>query len=466
MIENLKELQLNKSFIFNVIIDSEGMAYAGKLELSPQKIQLFVNCDEIDDRTCSLGPGPIQQLICRNTNQTFILNGLKSSLWRSSAISGYPKRISHIEIIFEVDHVIYIPIDHYYEGSLSAIELYSKTLHKWIGSTKNQQRIIDDYKNQVSPFNDLTEFSIRVENLGVLDVCYDTSIHYSLPDFSSGIALPPVLSLVFFLEESSGNVREHYENLYCFLSTIIGDELDVDKINVDYNGSSFSTKGSLYFPSKKIPNRATRSNILFPLSKDLCWDQFNLPSFPVEAFSKYFNLDSRKAGYWMKYVKYRRMKNVEDRFLGYFRLLEALTYNKKNYLDETLLLELISRIEPYLIRKFKDRKNVRSFLKGLSRYNSSKYNTEKNIQDYLIKIPIYFLSGLSFSKKNINEVCKLRNDITHANDYDSTELGLAEKAKFIEVLLLFKLLETVDIDINTSSKIVNRLNDFRLIINR
>ncbi len=135
------------------------------------------------------------------------------------------------------------------------------------------------------------------------------------------------------------------------------------------------------------------------------------------------------------------MENPEERFLGYFRILESLCFNKKSYLDEVLLEKLSNRIKPYLIKVFGDKKSVTSFLKGLPRYNNSKYNTQKCILDFYLKIPVLLSGTWKLEKSNIGEICKLRNDITHANDYSISDSRLEENVKFIEVLLVFSLFE-------------------------
>jgi hypothetical protein len=62
---------------------------------------------------------------------------------------------------------------------------------------------------------------------------------------------------------------------------------------------------------------------------------------PQEIFSNYFSLDLSELSHYGKYVKYRRMENVEERFLGYFRILEKLKVPKNR--KKILMLPLIFR---------------------------------------------------------------------------------------------------------------------------
>ncbi len=458
----IKELVLDESYEFDVIVDPSGVPYSGKLTLSPKEIKLVISGDETKDRVCQVGYRDVKKLVCKDINKTFVLHDLKISSWRSSTVSHYPENIGHIEIAFDVGYLVFIPTDHYNDNSFSRIEIHSKTLHKWIDSTKTQQKIIDNHAKG-DPFKDLVEFICEIKDFGLVGVCYNTNIHYSLPDFSSGIVFPPVVFIEFFENTCSGYINEIYERVYFLFSLIVGDELDIEKIIISYEGSAFNLDAMLYYPLLKTPKRKKRSNILFPLSRDLCWDQMTLPDFPLDVFDKYMSLNDLEVGYWTKYVKYRRMENVEERFLGYFRLLESLVFKKKSFLDEEKLIAVIKKSEGFLIKAFNDKKNVKSFLRGLLRYNNSKYNTEKNIQDYLKTIPSELRHEWSFSSKSVGEICKLRNDITHANNYYSSELEMEKKAKFIEVILVFSIFEMVGVCPSVLCKVIDRLDGYYLI---
>lgn len=46
---------------------------------------------------------------------------------------------------------------------------------------------------------------------------------------------------------------------------------------------------------------------------------------------------------------------------------------------------------------------------------------------------------MSFKRSDIQGICKLRNDMTHANDYIVSEEDLYQYTKFIHQLLIFAL---------------------------
>ena len=202
---------------------------------------------------------------------------------------------------------------------------------------------------------------------------------------------------------------------------------------------------------------------MFPLGKNLRLDFTGLPELPSDVFSNYLQLPEKVKGYFKKFLTSQGMNNPEDRFLGFFRILESLCYKKKNFLDENLLNILVARVEPYFIKRFSDKKSVKGFLSGINRYNGSKYNTAKCIQDFYVRIEKTIADKWIFSKSDIVSICSLRNDITHANDYNVTEQEIEEKTKFVEVLVYFALFESIGVDLSISTKVIDRVYGYHII---
>ena len=117
-------------------------------------------------------------------------------------------------------------------------------------------------------------------------------------------------------------------------------------------------------------------------------------------------------------------------------------------------------------KKFNDSKNVKSFLNGIPSYNKSKYNTEKCIQDFFELLPNELSKNWKFTKRDIGDICKLRNDITHANDYYISEIEIEEKTKFLEVLLVLKLCTKIGLSLDIASKFIHFINGYFYILQR
>jgi hypothetical protein len=465
----IESLELKESYNFDVTVEDGLNHFAAKLDLTPEKVVITIMGECHDERNCSIGFGDIDRLICTDLNKKFILHKLRFIKSSSRTICRHPKHIGYFETSFEVEYVVFSPTGSNENNGFHFISIHSDAISKWIGNTNTQEEIVRAYHNKEPLFDDpkkLNEFLVKLDNIGALGVDYDLSMHSSSPDFSSGINFPPSFNMVFLNDVCAEELKEKFDKTYNLLSFFIGNDFLINRVEVGFSHMSFNRKWSLYYPTKNTSPKYDQGYNFFPLGINLRFDSLGLPPLPLDAFNAFFSLPQEKVGYWDKYLKYKRMSNVEERFLGFFRILEALCFKEKSYLDENLLSELIKRCKPYLIKKFNNKKNVTSFLKGLSRYNNSKYNTEKCIQDFYQTLPNSLLSKWKIEKSDIGSICKLRNDITHANDYYASEHDVEEKAKFIEVLLIISLCKIIGIDLAKTEGLINRIHGYHLIAKR
>jgi hypothetical protein len=167
-----------------------------------------------------------------------------------------------------------------------------------------------------------------------------------------------------------------------------------------------------------------------------------------------------------KYIKYRHLENPEERFLGFFRLLEKLCLQKESFLPEEKLISLLKRSRSLLIRYFDDKKNVERVLDRLIGWNNSKLNTAGCITKFFKNIPKDLRQRWIYGANDINNICGLRNDLTHANEVEPEAYEVEMKAKFIEVLLVMRLLIAIDVPIEDAALIAPRLQDHSLIEKR
>lgn len=463
---DLEALKLAETYDFEGTVSDGQNDFAAKLYLSPEKITITIMGEKSDERNCSLGWENIETLSFHDMNKTFLLHGLNFCRGGSRVISHQPNCIVFFESVFEVDYVIFSPSTLYGDELVTSISIHSNKISEWVGNTNKQEEIIRTYNNGESIFDDpnkLNEFQISLEEVGTLGVGYNLSMHHSSPDFSAGIKFPPSLFIAFCIGQPSKEVMNDVLKLYALLTFFIGTDFLIEQIDLNLGSSHFGDEGTLYYPSKMFHPKYEHDYSTFPLGKDVRFDSLGLPPLPLTSFNKYYALPEIQSGYFLKYLKYKRMENPEERFLGYFRILESLCFNKKSYLDEVLLKQLSNRIMPYLIKVFGDKKSVTSFIKGLPRYNNSKYNTQKCILDFYSKIPTLISDTWRFGKCDIGEICKLRNDITHANNYSIGTYELEVKVKFIEVLLVFSLFEKLGVELSMTSEIIKRVSGYSSI---
>lgn len=464
---DLKILELADTYDFEVTVGDGINYFAGKLHLSPEKITITIMGEQNNERNCTLGWGSIERLICRDLNKTFYLHDLNLIKGSGRVISYAPKNINFFESVFEVGYVIFSPFNLNESDGIKSISIHSRKVSEWVGNTNKQEEIIRAYSNREEIFDNpdkLNEFSVQLEGVGIIGVGYNLSMQHSSPDFSAGIKFPPSLFIAFINAQPSDEVMNSFLKLYTLLTFFIGNDFLIESIETSFTLGTFNNKGSLYYPSVGMRPKYQQSYSLFPLGKDIRFDSLGLPSLPITSFNKYYLLNEALCGYFSKYLKYKRMENPEDRFLGFFRILESLCFKKKNYLDEELLKDICNNSKPYLIEQFADKKNVSSFLKGLPRYNSSKYNTEKCIQDFYLRVPESISGEWKIEKRDIGNICKLRNDITHANDFYISTAELEEKVKFIEILLVCSLFEKLGVELSITAGIIGRISGYHLVL--
>lgn len=456
------DFDLAKAYEFRVTVKGESGHFSAELKLSPTAITIRISGDEEAERRWGYAPYELASMECFGFNMNFLLFNLHFVKGGNYWVGENLKKISHFEAEYTAEYVIAskarIP-----SLELHSIHLFCPTLEKWVGYTEKQQEIVE---NQVSGSRvglhasfddfDFSEFCAGNDN-SIVSVNYNLSAKASPLEFEVGVRFPPSFGLFLPNRVLPLEAMRLYQKAYAFLSLLHGHELSMDRIELWEESPRSDSEAYLYYPKRALAKYELSSYSWFPLSHKLRYDTLGLPAFPLDSIVKYFSGEYEHVEKWIKYIKYRRMRNPEDRFLGYFRLLESLTKISKNYLDPELLNKQVIRIENIMARIFGDRKAVKSFLRGIERYNNSKYNTANCFRDFYAKLPQELVKKWSLGKDSIEPICKLRNDISHANNFFENNDDLLAKCSFVESLLLIALLETLDISIATTTKMIVRL---------
>ncbi len=376
-------------------------------------------------------------------------------------------RTGYFENVYEVSYLVYCSQIISKNTLFNGFSVQFSELKKWLGHTKKQDEILLLHeKNQLWGLNgmDLDEFSVIAHNEGTVVVGYHPLQHHSAYEFSAGIQFPPSLMMFFSQEQSVEEAKQIFDDLCEITSFVVGGDLSLNSVELCCGSECFQTQDAcLYFPKNKAHKERRGGYVLFPIGRNLRFDDFGYPELDLEFYGRYFSLNGMEREKWKKYHRYKRMGNVEEQFLGYFRLLESLTFKSKNYLDADELQRLIDQFEKCLEKRFGDKKSVNSFLRGLNKYNNSKYNTAKCLRDFYDNIPSEITEEWLVKKSEIDSICKLRNDISHANDYKVSNEDLLKVTKFIEVLLVFALFLKLGISSVIVSKIIHRMEGYHLI---
>ncbi|MCS0438235.1 ApeA N-terminal domain 1-containing protein [Vibrio diabolicus] len=464
MKDDVTELRLSETYELNVTIDVKGVPFAAKLKLSPREILLHVFGEVREGRKFAFDWSNMENLECHCINKTFILNNVNLLRASKRTLTSYNKDVVVIECSYSVGYLVLVPSNFYQEHrGFDSLSLHSSCLNRWLGHTKKQREIVDSYYNK-DPFSNadlLNEFYIPLTSNEYFTVGYNLTVYDSPNSFSAGMVFTPSFDYIFSEKLSAHDVKSKFDELYTLLVFFIGRDFLIEKIDISYGQSRQSA--SLYFPTEQLSPRNSMDYEFFPCGHNLNYDQLGLPSLPLKSFSNFFNLDKHEKNHFFKYLKYKRMTSDEEKFLGYFRLLESLCKKEKSFIDEDTLNDLIKKSRNYIIKKIGDKKNVTSFLKGLPNYNKRKYNTAKCIHDFYLSLPKEITESWSLSKSDIPRVTKQRNDITHANDYYINDRDLHRDTIFIEVLLVLSLSKSIEINFKIMEKIIHRLNGYNYI---
>lgn len=444
--------------MIDVRVRQNGHDFIGELSIQDSLIALVIHGENSDDRSFDFDGYKKDELQCDTLRESFLLRNLQLQRWSSHFLNSANKSTVAFKAEYKAQE-IYLTRGGYgttFPRNVAAIEIASKQIGQWIGRTAKQDSIIGSFG---AAFEADQEFLLPLENQGAIAAIYKIKKGYSLPEFKSEMTFAPSLELVFESTKTIEEATRETKKLISLLSFVFGLRPCVDTVKFHYASTGyarFSTCKSIHWPHK-IQEESTilaPYNIMDPTDGGNPWQ-------PI--FSKYFSNDFPEREVFDKYEKYRQLDNIEERLLGYFRLLEKLTHKKAHFLDSERLISLMNRSEPFLVKYFNDPKNVRSFLRQIERANGSKYNTEKCLSDFLSSISESRRKDWALGKRDLANICKLRNDIIHANEYSIEEDKIYQMTAFVEILLTYKLSDLILFPRQATDKFVERHPMHRII---
>jgi hypothetical protein len=464
MLKRVEELYLNQNYSFHIKVENNGTHFSGELILTPDLCSLIIRGDIFSDRCPDFLYGNIDEMVCTSFEGTFVMYGLRPRSQSNRILQHYPSLVSYFENKYSLSKIIFIPGSFTSRVEVRSMEIDSRSISKWVGSTTTQDSIVNRYSEgnlffSSEPIPD--EFEQCLGSPGTLCIAYKPHTYYESKDFSLGFAFPPVLLQTFNTLKNGTEVIESFHRIETILSFLVGHSLDVQAIRL-VNKEIGKRNLSLYIP-RGIYVEPDRNYEFFPLGLNLRANQMGLPEFPLNSFVEYFNLAVEDLRYFQKYLKYRQLQNPEEQFLGFFRLLEKLCFQKDCFVDEKRLCNLIGRTKPFLLRFFGDKKGVNGLLKGVLRLNNTKLNTAGCIIRFMKTLPTHLVDSWIYGLKDVEAICRVRNDLTHANEFEPAEFEIERKAKFIEILLIINLLYKIGVPINVSASVVPRVKFHDLI---
>lgn len=450
---------LKNEYTKNVKVRDGVKSYAGKLTLTPKECYIEISTERQPSDNFSFS----ETLFCSSTDYpytVFILHGLKL-VSKSSTLLEYNEENSIISnaIKFSIQFIVISETVFLEDQKISSFTLKANFLKKWTMHTQTQGELLESlYIRDDSRIESFTEFEQEIQNYGDVGIFYSTTEFTSIEELNAGLQVIPEMRFSFLNKLEMKDIFSEYLKLYQLLTLFNGSDFKVDTIEIqidDWNPRNFAY---LYFPSFQSEEKFNFT--LLPLGKDLIFKTQELSTIPLNFLNIYYNLTGEKIELFKRYLNYKRLTSIEDKFLGYFRLLEKLTFKKEPYVDKELLENLLDRSKSFIAKKLDTKcKTVKALNQRIIYMNQSKLNTEKCIGDFFNSIPEEILSTFTHSKTDLTKICKLRNDITHANDYIVSDSDLYNYTVFINSLLFLAFINILlEIPLETCIPIANRLN--------
>lgn len=448
-------LNLNKEYSFTVRVQDQDKTLAGKLFLAPSKCTLHVTTE----RKPSDGFYDSQIIYCSSTSKSFILYDLVCT--NNSAMFHLQDGENHdsnfYEYIFEVQFIVLKNGFLNFDEKIINFTFDAQIFKKWVGHTKTQNNLISKLiNNELINADDLEEFSADITDYAQILIHYELQQQYSAELFSVGANFPPKLTIFFKDPKSISELHFEFNKIYELVTFLVGSDFKIDMINIETRDNHFS-KSSVYFPTSNIGKEVEYP--LLPLNHNLIHSYDGLVELPLESFNNFYRLDNKTRILFTKYLRYKRMKSDEEKFLGFFRLLEKLTFKSQSYVDGDKLKEILEKSKSYLKNRFECKsKVIKDFSTRIERTNEMKYNTLKCLLDFYDILPKEITNKLLCQRVDLEKITALRNNITHANHYIIDDASLYKYTRFINSLLVLAFMSKLEIPIEGIN--TNNLNYF------
>ena len=303
---------------------------------------------------------------------------------------------------------------------ISCVKIISPTINTWLGVTEKQLKIVKYHLKDTpeKPALDLLcEFGVKINEHFDISLHYNMAWRRDLNNFSSIAEFPPYLLLSFGKDYPEiGTVNQIVSDLFSFFYSLTGYHISIERAFV-----SFPSQTSFFpyynYEAAPIDGDLKNYNILMPYSSDSPFYKENEVEFPIECFRNYFNLSCESKDIFNKFSIYSKLQNLEEKFLGYFRVVERLTHKNDFYVEPSLLDPMIDGLRSQLIENKIKGKNAKNLTHRFKKVNLQKINSESAIIAFMKSLDKSVYEKVYHISEDIPKIVRLRNDITHCNSY-------------------------------------------------
>lgn len=422
---NVETLFLDDEYTVDVKVNySVNFCIAGILKISNKKILLEV-FGETNSNNKYEYKEYFDNLECTNyLNSTFRLLGVQLVNSHHSSLS---QDRGSFNSSFEVKEILYNNNHIMNDIQFHGLSFKSEDIVKWIGNTNLQQTIIDNYYAKKIAEVDTKEFIIDLGDL-YLVVHYPITTYMNSPEQKAGITFVPVVNIQMKEQSTFEVLKEKYHELLNLLYLLLGYDIKVSQtLLYSDNNDTIS-----YYYNQEL-DRKNDNSLFLSLGYNLRFEQGNSNKLPLEVFQSYFKLSAYKKRLFSYYRKYKMFNHGEESFLGFYRILENTMFDDEHITDEMKNLLFVEEnredLQEHHIKKCKKLKDCIAYIKLLVFYN---------LLDDQLK------EELKITKQDIRDMLKLRNDITHFNEYDVSIKKITEYAIFLEFFSTYTLLRLLD----------------------
>lgn len=334
----------------------------------------------------------------------------------------------------------------------SSISVSGENLKRWTGNTKKLERVIQaGLVNRLPDDNDCTLFEKNIPGLGRIGLYYSFRMGGLDGLHTVGMSVEPNFTITFIDEVDLDELIKCYTDLYMLLRFLIGEPINITYVKI-HSYSCLGREGaSFYLAEKKGELKRNRSSISIPYSSPYYDDSEK--EFPSMIWDGYYSQDNGDIKELIKkYVSYTMVNNNDEKFLGFYRILETMTLKKSSYVDENGLTELLKQNKDIFSAKFPNA-SISDFFRAIKKANKSKYNTESCIHHFINDFPTLMIEELNLRSVQINDICTSRNKIIHQPLFSESADKIYRFMEVTEALAFLAILSNLGISVKKVEEI-------------
>ena len=469
MSTEIKEIQHGKQQSFKVDVKiGNSRYYSGSLSINKEGATLEVYGEVIGNECIitynQLRGENIEYVSCVDSWHLFHLYDLTVFRFNQRTIHGADGRQS-FHIVFSVRY-FYVSKEHpgsrYQHEEFSSIIFHSPIITKWLGITEKQLRIFRNAVNTRLPTSDIDlryEFGVdATENIS-LTVHYKGEWRQDPNHHCITSEYPPYLAVYFRKKYPCFNeIKQITTEILSLFYVLTGQPVVIEKA---FLSSSRGTHELPYYFSESptMENEIRNKDILVPFNTNSPFHKEEEEIFPVEIFKKYFNLNDKGRDIYRKFYIYDNMNNVEEKFLGLFRIVERLSYIESSYVDDSILEPLLDKLREQLTNASVKNKYAKKLTERFRKVNRQKIPAQSAILGFMRSLSDDIYERISHLEKDIIRIVELRNDITHCKSYSLREKEF-ERFNLILNYLCYLLLWR-EIGLSSHSKYSGLINSIK-----